>query len=114
MSKDIRDSLLVAANSIMDRTSAVKDIKDMSLPRRNMMSFFGASLSTCVALWNICNFKGKKVQPKHLLWTMMFLKTYTSENVLARIAGTTPKTFRKWKFVVVEEISSNMHKVVSK
>lgn len=32
--------------------------------------------------------------PKHLFWTLLFLKTYSIERVLAARVRTTPKTFR--------------------
>ena len=40
------------------------------------------------------------IQPIHLLWTLMHLKVYATEIVLAGIAKVDEKTFRKWSRVV--------------
>jgi hypothetical protein len=49
----------------------------------------------------------KSAKPKHLLWSLVFLKTYaSSEDVLCRIVGwPDPKTFRKWCWYFIEKIS---------
>ena len=40
-------------------------------------------------------------QPKHLLWCLFFLKSYTSENAVAASVGADEKTFRKWFWYVI-------------
>ena len=75
-------------------------------------SFFGTSPKTCASLWKISNFPSK-TRPKHLMWALMFLKSYDTEIKLSSLAGVSPKTFRKWIWVIIDEIGKTMHKVVS-
>ena len=48
----------------------------------------------------------KKARPKHLLWTLLFLKLYDVENVLAPMCGCSEKTFRKWVWSMMAAIGS--------
>ncbi|KAH9118088.1 hypothetical protein LEN26_012265 [Aphanomyces euteiches] len=43
---------------------------------------------------------------EHLLWAMLFLKVYSSENVHATIAAVDEKTFRKWSWAILEALAS--------
>ena len=53
-------------------------------------------------------------QPKHLLWALMLLKLYAAESVLRTLAGgVDEKTYRKWAWLYVYEISDLQYKVVS-
>ena len=40
-------------------------------------------------------------KPKHLLWALMFLKTYTTESLLAVAIGVDEKTLGKWIFIII-------------
>ena len=44
-------------------------------------------------------------KPKHLLWVLIFLKTYTTESSLAVAIGVDEKTLRKWIFIIIYAIS---------
>jgi len=67
---------------------------------------FGSSPRVCAAIWNRIQLHRRReglaedeefrqFTPSRLLWTLLFLMLYSSEDVLAGIAGTR-KTFRKW------------------
>ena len=78
--------------------------------------FFGLSPEvTCVA-WNAISKPTvhAKLLPKHLLWALLFLKQYSNEGVLSSIVRTTPKTYRKWIWIVIEGLSSRYPNTVSK
>lgn len=75
-------------------------------------SHFGTSPDTCLLLWQKCTFP-PDMKPCHLLWALLFLKLYATEEVLSNIAGSTRKTFRKWAWIVIEAISKLGPKVVS-
>ena len=66
---------------------------------RRFRSFFGCSSQVATALWNRAR-KKKLIpvdfSPKHMLWTLAFIKLYESEAVLAAICRCDEKTFRKW------------------
>ena len=44
-------------------------------------------------------------KPKHLLWVLIFLKTYTTESSLVVAIGVDEKTLRKWIFIIIYAIS---------
>jgi len=45
-------------------------------------------------------------RPIHLLWALLFLKVYSTENVLSTMAQTTRKTFREWVWAMLEALSN--------
>ena len=44
-------------------------------------------------------------KPKHLLWALIFLKTYTTKSSLAVAMGVDEKTLLKWIFIIIYAIS---------
>ena len=48
-------------------------------------------------------------KPKHLLWVLIFLKTYTTESSLAVAIGVDEKTLQKWIFIIIYAISDLEH-----
>jgi hypothetical protein len=73
------------------------------------VSHFEKTPLICQCLW-VFLIQFKVVIPKggmlyHLLWALLFMKCYTSEQVLANMVGTTPKTFRKWIWPFVTVIA---------
>lgn len=80
-------------------------------------SFFGAPCSIIADIWNriwdrmapyekdvVCN-KGTP-QCQYLLYALVFLKVYSSEEVHCSIVGwPNPKSFRKWSWYFVKKIS---------
>jgi hypothetical protein len=53
---------------------------------RKFRSFFGCSSSTATKLWNLIEIRLKQRSlPKHILWTLVFIKTYGTEEVNIRI-----------------------------
>ena len=78
-------------------------------------SFFGASAEVCFDVWykldpqiNI----SRSAQPKHLLWALMLVKVYATEEVLAKLACCDEKTYRKWAWLFLEEISETVFPIV--
>lgn len=63
---------------------------------RRFRSFFGTSAKVCAALWILIIEKPSGSHPKHLLWCLMFMKTYNTEHLNASIAAVDEKTFRYW------------------
>lgn len=83
---------------------------------RDFRYMFGVGLETCVNAWNLCVDSGNLpdgAQPFHFLWALMFLKLYETESLLARLAGTTRKTYRKWVMPIVRCLSRCRHGLVS-
>ena len=76
---------------------------------RDFRAVFGVHWNVCEKVWNLLDDHGcyqKQRKPEHLLWAMLFLKSYGSEQVNSLIVGTTAKTYRKWVWRVVEEVSA--------
>lgn len=82
---------------------------------RRFRAFFGTTPIICSMLWSLCvtSFIAQRVMPVHLLWALLFLKQYNTEEVNATITGTDEKTFRKWSWLVIS-ILADLDGVVSK
>ncbi len=73
---------------------------------RRFRAYFGTSSKVCCFLWVMVKESVPvHCQPVYLLWALMFLKTYSTENVNASIALVDEKTFRKWCWVIIKEPS---------
>ena len=85
---------------------------------RRFRSHFGTTTSICVTIWEKTDpynaIEYGRVEFKHLLWALMFMKIYTSENILASLAGCDEKTFRKWVWLFIDAIANLEYEVVSK
>ena len=81
---------------------------------RNFRSFFGVSSKTCANAWARVFIRSPpSFTRSHFLWGLMLMKVYATETVLASLAGTTRKTFRKWSKIAVELIADLARDVVS-
>ena len=79
---------------------------------RAFRSYFGMSPLLCVHVWDeLDSSLPKGASPRHLLWSLAFLKIYATEDVMVSIAKTTRKTFRKWVKVFVDLLYSGLHYV---
>ena len=78
-------------------------------------SHFGTTINICYQLINDHRILDavKCSRPKHLLWALLLLKQYSIEHVLVSQCNTTRKTFRKWTWVIIEEISNLESSLVS-
>lgn len=85
---------------------------------KNDQSFrahFGTSADVCSILWD--NIRASRrcprcIRPIHLLWSLLFLKTYDTTDVLAARVNTSPNTLRKWVWIVLRLIQKLKRKVV--
>ena len=55
----------------------------------------------------------RRREPKHLLWTLMFLKLYMVENVCSTLSQVDEKTYRKSRTKVIEDLDTTCSEVVS-
>lgn len=97
----------------------------LQVPRRNadaldstFRGFFGASIDVITDIWNrvqpfIDDEHAGSSHPKHLLWCLVFLKIYSTEEVHCRIVGwPAPKTFRKWSWYFVGKIAQLKDEII--
>jgi hypothetical protein len=71
-------------------------------------SCFGASIGVVLDIWNrvepILDQRG--AEPKHLLWALVFLKVYSTEEIHCSIVGWPHcHTFRKWSWYFIQKIA---------
>lgn len=73
---------------------------------RRFRSFFGTSPDVCVILWHQLQTRiPEHGSPEHVLWALLFLKVYATEDVLCSFVRVDRKTFRKWCWIFVDAIS---------
>jgi hypothetical protein len=76
---------------------------------RRFREAFGISSETAHMLWMYLNvpnegpYGGQKV---HLLWSLLFLKTYNTQNDLAGRCGVHRNTFKHWRDLFLTRIAS--------
>ena len=84
---------------------------------RKFRSFFGCGVEVARLAWNML--RAKSLVPPgglvvHYLWSLMFMKLYSSETALcAHAGGIDPKTFRKWVWPFIRALSELEYSVVS-
>ena len=74
---------------------------------RRFRSLFGVSPVGCGEIWiRISPMLPGSGQPKHLLWSLLFMKTYYTEHTLRVITGADEKTQRKWIWICIKLIAA--------
>lgn len=85
---------------------------------QSFRSHFGISPRDCRNVWNLLghfNLIPDGSNANHLLWTLLFAKLYSTEEVLAAMVGCrTVKTYMKWTWKILRRISALKGVVVSK
>jgi hypothetical protein len=80
-------------------------------------SLLGTSYEVSAELWNLIDPQStisRYAQPKHLLWALILMKNYSTEEVSSRVVGGVDKeTFRDWCWVFITAISGLKSDVVS-
>jgi len=107
-----------AAREIMNR--AGRGVGTAAMEDRHFRSFFGAQFEIVRMVWDMLGEGGlcpEKSEPKHLLWTLYFLKVYPREGPgCATIGGSRgavdPKTMRNWVWLFLERIAELADEVV--
>ena len=88
---------------------------------RRFRGLFGACIEIVLKSWFMLGEGGlcpKKSKPKHLLWTLYFLKVYPREAPGCSAVGGSkgvidPKTLRKWVWLFIERIAELADDAVS-
>jgi len=76
---------------------------------RTFIALFGLRPFTIFKLWRlIVEESGRDFHfsPKHLMWALLFLRTYAKEEMLATLVGVTEKTFRRWVWLIVGKLAA--------
>ena len=85
---------------------------------RLFRQFFGCGAIVALALWNLLMADtqiASDVSIEHMMWALLFLKTYSRESVLVRMLGrpVDEKTFRESMWTMVDAIATLEPTVVS-
>ena len=101
----------IAATNVLNIVVPCND--EVFVCNRVLRSLFGTPSKVIKRLWEICDF-GKNVQMKHMLWTLLFLKKYKTEDNMSKQLDADPKTLRKYIWTeVLPIIARNYNKLVS-
>lgn len=74
---------------------------------RQEKELFGVSSLVCYSIWEAIYVELEEgSKPEHLLWALIFLKTYSSERTHCIIAGCSPVTFRKWSWKFISYVAN--------
>lgn len=80
---------------------------------RAFSSRFGCTHNVATLLWNLLLYRlSPDTRIKHLLWALMFLKSYVKEALLCAVAKVSRATYRKWVWRVVRGIANLRYSVV--
>jgi len=107
------------ARDIQNRTS--RCVGTAAMEDRRLRSLFGARIKIVLKIWSMLledGLRPKKSKPKHLLWTLYFLKVYPREAPGCSTGGGSkgaidPKTLRKWVWLFIGCITELADEVVS-
>ena len=97
----------IACTSICQRNFS-SHLSD-TLLNRHFRAMFGVSSRTAHLLWITLDIDvlgprgGKRI---HLLWMLMFLKEYCTQDSLSGLCGVTRNTFRKWVDAFLHRVSN--------
>ncbi len=108
-----------AARDIMNRVG--RKVGSAAVEDRRFREHFGAPFEIVRMVWDMMvegHLLPEKSEPKHLLWTLYFLKCYPKEGPgCAAVGGSKgaidPKTMRKWVWLFLERIGELADEVVS-
>jgi hypothetical protein len=82
---------------------------------RTFIAFYGRNSAEVAEIWDSCNERVQpKAQPKHLMWTLMYMKLYNSMDVMCILLDTSKPTFEKWVWSWIGAIATKHADVVSK
>ena len=87
-----------------------------SLLRQRYQYHFGVDPEITAILWvSLEHFRMEpEPEPKHLLWTLLFLKQYSPEGVLCTMVNTNERTYRKWVWKILSKLDEMADTKVSK
>lgn len=84
-----------------------KASQSKTLGLRRFKSFFGITPDLCSLIWNKINASAPTgAEPKHLLWSLFYLKQYDVEHTRRTLFHTDEKTIRKWTWIFIELLSN--------
>ena len=110
--------MILRVPTIETEAASIMNVKVDEKPKifpDNFRSHFETTINICYQLINDHGILDavKCSRSKHLLWALLLPKQYSIENVPVSQCKTTRKTFRKWSWAIIEEISNLESSLVS-
>ena len=81
-----------------------KELKQSSYSIRRYRSFFGIGPDIASKIWGMVAIPAHSY-PKHLLFSLLFLKNYNAEHLNASLCNVDERTFRKWSWYYIREMA---------
>jgi hypothetical protein len=94
--------------------SKIKKVPTLQKKYEYFQSLFGCSPDITAEIWYRIAPQGEHslkrgAEPQHLLWALLFMKVYASDNVLCSIVGgVDSKTFSFWTRYFIKQISNKL------
>ena len=91
---------------------AFSNVSTCYIKDKHFAGWFGVSSSVCKEIWCLLQrhsqqtLQETKVRRIHLLYTLLFLRQYAGERVVANMVKRTEKTVRKWIWLVIPMLSN--------
>ena len=116
------------AKEVWHPTLSIREIDAQPFCERKFKSFFKLCPVGCEFLWdqldwscrdksvamiNGLPFFWRDAKPAHLLWCLYYLKVYCSEDVSATLFNRSPKTYRKYVWIMIKFLCQLSESVVS-
>ena len=104
----------IEGSKIMKRSK-----KSFSSFIRRFRSHFGTTPTICLVIWERLDPYEtilptyRRVKFKHLLWALLFMKVYGTEELHTSLTGVDEKTFRKWSWIFIDAIADLECEVVN-
>jgi len=110
----VRPSVFFRRGMVIAGNMEIDGVRFTSTNYFRFRAHFGTSPGVCAICWNHIESKlPRNFLYTHLLWTLLFLKVYATESVLASKCQCDEKTFRTKVWVVLKAIDSIKIFVVS-
>jgi len=91
-----------------------RNIKSKKIAKERFTSHYGTKPVVVAILWEmLCEHSDYNLSMKHLLVALNFLKEYSTQRCMAARFQMDEKTFRKWTFLILNEILKLKPRVVS-
>jgi hypothetical protein len=74
-------------------------------------SHFGTPPCVVAIVWHLID-KSEGADPKHIFWTLLFLKVCVSEDVLHNMMGTSKTTYMRWTDINLADVFGMKQKLV--
>lgn len=96
---------------MLDWSSVARSIGFKKVTNYHFLACFGVNFVICELLWLWISPYCEKLQPKHLLYCLYYLKCYPLQSETESILNIDHKTFFKWVWLVVDLLYEHLDMV---